>query len=187
MICNQCGNAVEHDVYFCEKCGNQVRKEKVQIDKTQLKGMDLWEENYLFGAVAALLGSAAGVLIFYQWYMFLGTQFLAPVPGLALGLLTAGGYWWQGKRLKAVGTAISTALVLVAGWLANHIFWVLVIYTNGAYERYTYWEIFQNPWTYFDTGYVNLAEYVLGVISIYFGALVGVAVLSAFYKTRVKD
>jgi len=114
MICNKCGNAVEHDVYFCEKCGNRVRKETVQIDKSQLKGMALWEENYLFGTVGALLGSAAGVLIYYQWYMFFSYQFLLPVPGLLMGLLTAGGYWWLGKRLKAVGTVIS-AVPLVWG------------------------------------------------------------------------
>ena len=54
MICNKCGTAVDHDAYYCEKCGQQVRKETVQIDKSQLTGMALWEENYFLGTLGAL-------------------------------------------------------------------------------------------------------------------------------------
>lgn len=187
MICSKCGNAVDHEAYFCENCGKQVRKEAVRIDKSQLTGMALWEENYIFGTMAALLGSAAGVAIFYQWYMIFGTQFLAPVPGFVLGGLTAGGYWWLGKRLKGVGTAICTALVLAAGWLANHIFWALVVYTNGIYAVRTFWEVLWNMGTYFDTGYLDMPSYVMGLVGIYFGALVAVAVLAGAYRTVAKD
>lgn len=187
MICNKCGNAVEHNAYFCEKCGNKVRKEPVQIDKSQLKGMALWEENYIFGVLGALLGSVAGVFIFYQWYMLFSTQFLAPVPGIVLGALTAGGYWWLGKRLKRVGTVISVVLVLLAGWLANHIFWALVVYSHGISGFYSYLNVFCNLGRYLDAGDINLASYVMGLISIYFGALVGVAVTAGAYHTIVKD
>lgn len=187
MICNKCGNAVEHNAYFCDKCGNQVRKETVPIDKSQLKGMALWEENYLFGTLGALLGSAAGVLIFIQWYRIFGTQFLAPVPGLILGLLTAGGYWWLAKRIKGVGTAICTGLVLLAGWTANHYFWALVVYSHGISGKFTYLNVFFNLGRYLDAGDIGLPAYIMGLISIYFGALVGVAVIRAAHKTIVKE
>lgn len=187
MICNKCGNAVDHNAYFCEKCGNHVRKKAVPVDKSQLRGMALWEENYLFGVLGALLGSAAGVLIFNQWYMFFSTQFLAPVPGFALGALTAGGYWWLGKRIRGVGTAISVIFVLASGWLSNHFFWALVAHTNGLGIYRTYWEVFLNLGRYFDNGSLNLASYVMGMISIYFGALTGVGIVWAVHKTVVKD
>lgn len=178
---------MEHDVYFCEKCGNRVRKERVEIDRSQLKGMALWEENPIFGTVGALLGSVAGVVIFYQWFMFFGTQFLAPVPGGVLGALTACGYWWLGKRLRGVGTAVSVILVLLSGWLANHIFWTMVVYSNGISGMFSYWEAFMILGRYMDTGDISPFYYIMGMISIYFGAFVGVAVSVGIYRTVDKD
>lgn len=183
MICNKCGNAVEHDVYFCEKCGNRVRKEKVEIDRSQLKGMALWEENPIFGTVGALLGSVAGVAIFYQWFMFFGTQFLAPIPGGVMGALIACGYWWLGKRLRGVGTVISVVLVLLSGWLANHIFWTMVIFSNGISGFYDYWNVFLNLGRYIDAGDISLVYYIMGMLSIYFGAFVAVAISVGAYRT----
>lgn len=187
MICNKCGNAVEHNAYFCDKCGNQVRKETVQMDKSQLKGMALWEENYLFGSVGALLGGVAGIVIYYQWFMFFTTQFLVPIPGAIMGGLIVGGYWWLGKRIRGVGTAICAALALVAGWLANHIFWAMVVYTNGAIETRTYWSVFFELGWYMEHGLLELGYYVMGLISTYFGALIGVSATVGLHRTLVKD
>ena len=184
MICNKCGNAVEHNAHYCEKCGNQVRREPVRTDLSQVK---LREENYFLGTLGALLGGAAGVLIFYQWYMFFSTQFLAPLPGALLGALTAGGYWWLGRQLKVVGTAVAVVLTLVAGWLANHIFWVLVVYTNGISGIIPFWDVFTNLTRFTDAGDITLEAYLMGLTSIYFGALTAVAITVAAYRNLAGD
>ena len=187
MICKKCGNAVEHDAFFCEKCGTQVRKEAVSVDKSQLKGMALWEENYIFGTVGALLGAAAGIVIFYQWFMFFGTQFLAPIPGAALGGLIVSGYWWLGKRVRGVGTALCAVLAVLSGWVANHIFWAMVVYTHGAGGMRTYWSVFFDLGRYIDYGFLELGAYVMGLVSIYFGTLIGVSATVGLHRTLVKD
>lgn len=187
MICNKCGTAVEHNAYFCDKCGNRVRKEVRTIDKSQLKGMALWEENYLFGTLGAILGSAVGFAIFYQWFMFFSTQFLVPIPGMIMGCLTAGAYWWLGKRLKGVGTVICLVLTACFGWIANHYFWAMVVYTNGLSGAAAFETVFVQLAPYWDAGHISLIEYVLGLISIYFGCFLGVAGTAAAYKTIVKN
>lgn len=171
MVCRKCGKNIPAGMESCEFCGHKTNA-PVFRPLTWLRGrMLLWQENYLMGFLGALLGSSAGGLLVFGLLRLMDSTFLAGLVSLLLPVLALGLYWKFSGGISVFGFFLTTALSLLAGWLADWIVWALAIMDANPFMTFPF--ALSRVTVFIECSVIDPMTYYLGIAKILGCVLVG--------------